>query len=235
MGSRLAGMSPRPTRLLGLGSSLLVALLAAGGAIGLWPVGSPAGTAPTAHAAQPAGMPFVERPMLLAASVLDLRDFHGLVPGARALHGSTPTRPKAEPTRPPRVPAHSGQGRRVVFDISAQRVWLVRADGTAARSYLVSGSRFDNLRPGSYSVYSRSEQATSYTLDETMRYMVRFARGERAAIGFHEIPVNASGKPLQTKAQLGTPLSAGCVRQATPDAKALWRFAPVGTPVVVVA
>jgi lipoprotein-anchoring transpeptidase ErfK/SrfK len=43
------------------------------------------------------------------------------------------------------------------------------------------------------------------------------------------------GHLVQTRAQLGTPLSHGCIRQWRPDAKALWRFAPVGTSVVVLA
>jgi len=38
---------------------------------------------------------------------------------------------------------------------------------------------------------------------------------------------------VQTRAQLGTPLSHGCIRQAEPDAKAMWRFARLGTKVVV--
>ena len=40
---------------------------------------------------------------------------------------------------------------------------------------------------------------------------------------------------MQTVAQLGTPLSHGCIRQRTADARALWDFAPLGTTVVVVA
>jgi lipoprotein-anchoring transpeptidase ErfK/SrfK len=43
------------------------------------------------------------------------------------------------------------------------------------------------------------------------------------------------GRLLQTRAQLGTPQSHGCIRQWLPDAKALWDFAPVGTKVVVTA
>src|SRR4051812_35968999 len=38
------------------------------------------------------------------------------------------------------LPADSGEGRRVVFDIGDQRVWLVKGTGTVARTYLVSGS-----------------------------------------------------------------------------------------------
>ena len=131
------------------------------------------------------------------------------------------------------LPADSGEGRRVVFDMSAQRVWLVRADESVARTYLVSGSVYDNLDPGSFEVYSRSEDAQGID-GSTMRYMVRFAHGDNAAIGFHDIPL-IDGRRVQTKAELGTPLSHGCVRQWPVDARALWRFAPVGTPVVVTA
>lgn len=128
-------------------------------------------------------------------------------------------------------PADSGEGRRVVFDMSRQRVWLVNADDEVERTYLVSGSVTDNLRPGTYEVYSRSKDAQGID-GSTMDHMVRFAHGKNAAIGFHDIP-EMNGEPVQTRAQLGTPLSHGCVRQAEPDARALWRFAPVGTQVLV--
>lgn len=134
------------------------------------------------------------------------------------------------------LPAASGRGRRVVFDAERQRVWLVAggagADSRVLRTYLVSGSTLDNLQPGTYEVWSRSERATAIDDAGTMRWMVRFARGKRAAIGFHDIPMH-QGRRVQTRAELGTALSGGCIRQATPDAKALWRFARLGTPVVV--
>ncbi len=132
------------------------------------------------------------------------------------------------------LPADSGSGRRVVFDESRQRVWLVGARDSVVRTYLVSGSVYDNLEPGTYQVYSRSSRAIGIDDSGTMRYMVRFAHGDNAAIGFHDIPVQ-DGELVQTKAQLGTPLSHGCIRQARPDAKALWEFAPLGTTVVVTA
>lgn len=131
------------------------------------------------------------------------------------------------------LPADSGSGRRVVFSQTAQRVWLVEADGVVARTYLVSGSLYDNLQPGSYAVFSRSEQAWGIDDSGTMRNFVRFAHGPNAAIGFHDIP-ELNGEPLQTEAELGTPQSHGCVRQASDDALALWEFAPIGTQVVVV-
>lgn len=130
------------------------------------------------------------------------------------------------------LPPRSGEGRRVVFSESRQRVWLVAARDRVVRTYLVSGSAEDNLHPGTYEVYSRSEHAVGIDDSGTMRWFVRFTRGERAAIGFHSIPVD-DGRPVQTVAQLGTPLSHGCIRQRMGDARALWDFAPLGTTVVV--
>lgn len=134
----------------------------------------------------------------------------------------------------PAVPARSEHGRRVVFDMSEQRVWLVTAAEDVTRTYLVSGSRVDNLHAGSFEVYSRSLHAIGYTGSTTMDYMVRFTTGDQAAIGFHDIPVDSTGRPVQSRDELGTPTSAGCIRQRTADAKVMWAFARRGTRVVVI-
>ena len=167
----------------------------------------------------------------------------GVVPAVApvvALVPAQPTTGEAEGSAPtaktgtPRLPADSGSGRRVVFDQSRQRVWLVTGGHHVARTYLVSGSLTDNLDPGTYEVYSRSEKAWGIDDSGTMKYFVRFAHGDNAAIGFHDIPVD-DGHLVQTTAQLGTPQSHGCIRQERPDAIALWKFAPLGTTVVVTA
>lgn len=140
----------------------------------------------------------------------------------------------ATPAASEALPAGSGTGRRVVFSESAQRVWLVGADGAVESTYLVSGSVTDNLQPGTYDVYSRSRWAVGIDDSGVMEYFVRFTRGQNAAIGFHSIPTK-DGAPLQTEAQLGTPQSHGCIRQRLSDAERMWDFADVGTDVVVVA
>jgi lipoprotein-anchoring transpeptidase ErfK/SrfK len=132
------------------------------------------------------------------------------------------------------LPADSGHGRRIVFSQSRQRVWLVGGD-KVDRTYLVSGSVYDNLQPGTYSVYSKSRWAVGVDDSGVMQYFVRFTQGPTgAAIGFHSIPTSHD-VPLQKKSQLGTPRSHGCIRQDLPDAIALWDFAPIGTKVVVTA
>ena len=93
------------------------------------------------------------------------------------------------------MPADSGEGKRIVFDQSDQRVWLVDDDESVARTYLVSGSLYDNLDPGTYAVYSRSEHAVGIDDSGTMNYFVRFTQGDAgSAIGFHDIPVD-DGEP----------------------------------------
>ncbi len=147
-----------------------------------------------------------------------------------------PEGPEQSSTRaeePPAPPEQSGEGRRVVFSQGQQRVWIVGGDGEVERTYLVSGSKHDNLDPGTYSVSSRSRHATSFDYSGTMEFFVRFTEGRNAPIGFHSVPTNNDGDLEQTKDELGTALSAGCIRQWRDDAVALWKFADVGTTVVV--
>jgi len=138
---------------------------------------------------------------------------------------------------PDALPANSGAGRRVVYSKSAMRVWTVEADGTVSKTHLVSGRRtWDQPLPGTYSVFSRSGYTCSIKSSSVCwRYMVRFTKGPGGDnIGFHEIPTNyETGYKLQTVSQLGQALSAGCVRQSTPDAQYMWGWAPIGTKVVV--
>ena len=114
--------------------------------------------------------------------------------------------------------------------MSRQRVWLVGDANNLEFSYAVSG-RVATPGPGTYSVYSKSRFASSGSA--RMQYMMRFARGRSLAIGFHSIPTDGRGRPLQSEAELGQYRSHGCVRQALSDAELAWNWAPLGTTVVV--
>ena len=123
----------------------------------------------------------------------------------------------------------------VVYGVSDQRVWLVGADGALVDTYAVSG-RDGTPGPGRYRVFSKSVYAWSFTPGVTMKHMVRFTRGRSgAAIGFHSIPTDRHGTPIQTTYELGEYRSAGCVRQRNDKAVQLYEWAPIGTPVVVIA
>lgn len=135
----------------------------------------------------------------------------------------------------PPLPPDSGEGRRLVYERAAQRVWAVDKDGAIIRSWLVSGSQYNNELPGTHKVYSKSEVTTAWNGKAFLPLMVRWLKTQIGAIGFHQIPVKRSdGSLYQTEDELGTRLSGGCQRQAKEDAEFLWKFAKIGTPVVVI-
>ena len=166
---------------------------------------------------------------------------------AAATRGSsiqeTPTEPPPPSEEPPTtvlavppntgVPFLSGFGQRVVYSKNQMRVWIVDSNNVTVRTYRVSG-RMGQPNPGTYHVFSRSTFTCNIDHpDICMRFMVRFAQGPLGDnIGFHEIP-RKDGVPIQSDAQLGLPLSGGCVRQSTADAMFMWDFAGIGTTVVV--
>ena len=163
--------------------------------------------------------------------------------GPATVSGQTPIRGTQvqltpPPPRPPSVfdpPADGGNGRRVVYSKSKQTVWAYDATNTIIKMHRVSGRQTPNdPAPGTYRVWSRSIR--TYSINNptiTWGYMVRFATGAQGGnIGFHEIPYQY-GQPVQTIAQLGQPLSGGCVRQAKADAIWMWNWAQLGTVVIV--
>jgi len=212
---------PRYARLAAAGASVGITLVAVLGGVGVLPTSSPAEAATQQGASGSAAT-------LATVTIPDS--------GPSVTPRRTPTPTPSLTSAPATLPAGTGTGKRVVFDMSDQRVWLVDPDSSGndqvVRSYLVSGSLTNNLSAGTYDVYSRSRWAAGINDSGVMEYFVRFTRGANAAIGFHSIPTK-DGRRLQTRAQLGTPQSHGCIRQALPDARALWDFAPVGTKVVV--
>ncbi len=137
------------------------------------------------------------------------------------------------PDAPP-LPAHSTKGRRVVYSRAQQRVWAINAKNVVIRSWLVSGSKFENELPGTYKVFSRSEKAVAINGKSYFYKMVRWLKTKNNLIGFHSLPLRtADDSAYQTEQQLGLRLSDGCQRQANLDADFLWEFAVIGTPITV--
>ena len=135
----------------------------------------------------------------------------------------------------PALPPESGSGRRLVYSRAGQRIWAVDADGQILRSWLVSGSKYNNETPGTHQVYSRSEQSTAWNGKAYLPFMVRWLKTDIGAIGMHSLPIRRSdGTVYQTEAELGQRLSGGCQRQAPADAQFVWDWAEIGTVVVVV-
>lgn len=137
---------------------------------------------------------------------------------------------KRPPSPYPDAPEGSGEGRRIVYCISCQQVWLVEEDEYVYSSYAVSGRR-GFPRTGTYKVIRKINPGTSHNL--RLPYFVGFTFGTTTDVGFHGIPLSG-GRQIQSDSQLGSYRSSGCVRENQADARRLWDFAPMGTKVVVI-
>ncbi|WP_431034210.1 hypothetical protein ACQYWQ_11260 [Streptomyces sp. P6-2-1] len=126
---------------------------------------------------------------------------------------------------PAAVPADSGEGKRVVYALGARRVWLVDESGKAARTFEVTPSTVDPA-PGDYSVTSRSAGVLGSDGVRIVK-VVRFAVTDGVAIGFSAAADGSTPKPDPNS-------RTGGVRESLKDADAMWDFADVGAPVVVV-
>lgn len=153
--------------------------------------------------------------------------------GAAHAHGgpgepSTSPSPKPSESATPQrrvLPDHSGTGRRVVYALQRQRVWLVGTDGEVQRSYEVWPSTVDPA-PGAYTVTSRSAQVTGSD-GEPVEHVVRFTSVQGTTIGF-SAALDGSAPDLDPAKRTGG------VREKRDDGTAMWKFAETGTKVVVV-
>lgn len=135
------------------------------------------------------------------------------------------------------LPAGSGTGRRMVIHSDAQQVWLVEADGRVADTFLMSGRRIRTSsgadQHGVFRVYSKSSVMRYCSPGcGTADHMVRYQRTSTASVGTHSLPTER-GRLVQVVQDLGWPLSHGCTRLQADKARAVFRWAGIGTTVVV--
>jgi peptidoglycan hydrolase-like protein with peptidoglycan-binding domain len=81
-------------------------------------------------------------------------------PGAVDLMGYELSSVASAGSDAPPLPDNAGQdtGRRIVYSRLAQRVWAIDDDERTVRSYLVTGSQYNNEVPGTHEVYSKSDR-----------------------------------------------------------------------------
>ena len=151
-----------------------------------------------------------------------------------------PPKPASRTSKAKRVPSypndyrHAGQ-KRIVYDKALMTVWLIDGQNQVVARYPVVG-RFDRPRAGVYHVFSKSPVANNPNSKVTFNHMVRFTYGPdtRSAIGLHAIPRYYDGTRMHSVKQLGLAIArGGCVRLSEKAATAVYRFARVGTTVVV--
>ncbi|TXS50665.1 hypothetical protein EAO75_13190 [Streptomyces sp. uw30] len=126
---------------------------------------------------------------------------------------------------PDALPDGSGTGQRVVYSVDDDRVWLVGESSKVKRTFRVTPGSVDPL-PGVYTVTSRSN-ATTGTDGSAIEHVVRFATVDSVTIGFSTVVRAASAPPDPA-------LKTGGIRESRAEGDAMWDFATIGRPVVVI-
>ncbi|MEU5138675.1 hypothetical protein [Streptomyces sp. NPDC021139] len=126
---------------------------------------------------------------------------------------------------PDALPAGSGTGERVVYSVDDDRVWLVGPGNKVRRTFEVTPSTVDPA-PGAYTVTSRSNRITGSD-GIPVEHVVRFAGAQGVAIGFSAAVDGSTAAPDPDR-------PTGGIRESRADGDAMWKFATIGRPVVVV-
>ncbi|MFF9059947.1 hypothetical protein ACIRPQ_33785 [Streptomyces sp. NPDC101213] len=141
---------------------------------------------------------------------------------------SADAKPPASPAPAPKaapVPDASGAGRRIVYSLGQDRVWLVDADDAARRTFTVWPGTVDPAA-GSYTVSLRKD-ATTGSDGVEIEHIIYFSAKSGVNIAFSNAVDGSSPPPAQ-----GTPT--GGIRMPKADGAALWAFGATGTNVRVV-
>jgi LysM repeat protein len=127
----------------------------------------------------------------------------------------------------------AGGGRRIVVDLSDQRMYVWQ-NGQLLWNWLVSTGRPGQVTVvGHYQVLNKIPNAYAYTWSLQMPYWLGIYWAGSLQNGIHALPIQANGQRLW-EGYLGSPVSFGCVILSTEHAKTLYNWAALGTPVDVV-
>ena len=146
--------------------------------------------------------------------------------------GQTLVIPNSSSLAPPSSPSPPTGGKRIVIDLSDQ--WMVTYQGnTPVHNFVVStGMPGANTAPGTYKVLDKLPNAYAATWNLQMPYWLGIYWAGSLENGIHALPILPNGQLLWS-GYLGTPVSYGCVILGTQDARTLYYWAEVGTPVIV--
>jgi hypothetical protein len=139
--------------------------------------------------------------------------------------GSASPSEREKRERETNLPAFSGAGERVVYDLDRDRVWLMNRNQDVKRTFRVEPGSVDP-KPGTYKVESRAPHITGSD-GVPVENVVRFATNQGTTIGF-SAALDGSMPKADPKEQTGG------IRERPADGEAMWLFATIGKKVVVV-
>jgi len=131
--------------------------------------------------------------------------------------------------RPSVVPA---RGKAVFVSIRHQRMYVYNNGRLVYRWAVSTGLPGRNTARGDFRIQSKYAEAWSTAWQLRMPYWLGIYDVGTYENGIHALPINRRGQKLWG-GLLGSPASFGCVILSTENAATLYRWAPVGTPVII--
>jgi LysM repeat protein len=133
----------------------------------------------------------------------------------------------------PAAPAAPSGAKRIVIDLSAQRMYVYQ-NGQLLWNWVVStGLPGRDTAVGSYKVLNKIPNAYASTWNLQMPYWLGIYWAGSLQNGIHALPIQSNGQRLW-EGYLGQRVSYGCVILSTQNAATLYNWASVGTPVDIV-
>jgi lipoprotein-anchoring transpeptidase ErfK/SrfK len=147
---------------------------------------------------------------------------------ARAIELCQAIRTQLTPTPTP-TPANPLK-KRIEVNISEQRMYVWQGDTLLYKWVCSTGEPGRGTAAGQYRVLDKIPEAWASTWSLRMPYWMGIYYAGSLENGIHALPILPNGQTLWA-GYLGTPVSYGCVILSTENARALYSWADVGTPV----
>jgi len=134
--------------------------------------------------------------------------------------------PASTPTPPP-----ASAEKRILVDISEQHLYAYEGD-MLVYSFVASTGISGGTRTGTFRVLDKYPNAYASTWNLQMPHWLGIYWSGTLENGIHALPILSNGQRLWA-GYLGTPVSYGCIILGVEEARMLYEWAEIGTPVVI--
>ena len=183
--------------------------------------------ASTTHTVQP-GETLAAIAHRYSVTTWTLAQINSIANPALILPGQVLVIPRASSLSPASAPAGD---KRIVIDISEQHLYAYQGE-VLVYSFVVSTGMGGGTRTGTFRVLDKYPNAYASTWDLQMPYWLGIYWAGSLENGIHALPILSNGQRLW-EGYLGTPASFGCIILGTQEARTLYEWAQIGTPVVI--
>jgi lipoprotein-anchoring transpeptidase ErfK/SrfK len=121
--------------------------------------------------------------------------------------------------------------KRIEVDLSEQKMRLYENDKMIKEALISSGRPGMETPFGDFKIYNKFPRAWSKSASLWMPYWMAFLPS--GFMGIHELPEWPNGRK-EGETSLGHPASHGCIRLGVGDAKFVYDWAEIGTPVKII-